>query len=126
MSSEFEHELREARGTLPEPEADVTGDARSRALRAVRKRHPRARFTALAGTALALAVALGLGVGSFVVPSTTASQGPPGLGFLPEDDWYVLQAGSFAPTSSGSKSSVRKSASTPTTSTTPRSGWNTT
>lgn len=96
MSSEFEHELREARGTLPEPGADVTGDARSRALRAVRKRHPRARFTALAGTALALAVALGLGVGSFVVPSTTASQGPPGLGFLPEDDWYVLQAGSFA------------------------------
>jgi hypothetical protein len=96
MSSDFEHELREARGTLPEPESDVTEDARSRALRAVRRRHPRARVTALVGTALALALALGIGVGSFVVPSTTASQGPPGLGFLPLEDWYVLQAGTHA------------------------------
>jgi hypothetical protein len=98
MSSDhdFEHELRHARGTLPDPEGDVTEDARSRALRAVRRRHPRARVTALAGVALGLALALGIGVGSFVVPSTTASQGPPGLGFLPQDDWYVLQAGTHA------------------------------
>jgi hypothetical protein len=96
MSSEFDHELRDARGTLPDPGADATTEARARALRAVRRRRPRARVTALAGTALALALAFGVVVGSLVVPNTTASQGPPGLGFLPEDGWYVLQAGSFA------------------------------
>jgi hypothetical protein len=95
MSSEFERLLREARGSLPEPEADVTDAARRRAVSALKRRRPRARIAGLVVSALVIA-ALGVGAGTLIAPSGTASQGPAGLGFLPEEGWYVIQAGTDA------------------------------
>jgi hypothetical protein len=92
---DLERRLREARGTLPEPDASSTERARAEAVRAVRRRRPRRRALALVGT-IAATLVLGIGVGSLVAPSTTASDGPAGLGFLPVDGWYVLQAGTDA------------------------------
>lgn len=100
MSSDFERRLREARATLPEPDAAVTQRARERAWAAVRRRRPRVRVAALVGAALVLAIGLGVGIGALVTPSGTAARGPVGLGFLAEPGWFVLQSGARASTSS--------------------------
>jgi hypothetical protein len=96
VSSELERQLREARESLPDPGHDVTERARARALGALRRRRPRVRVAALMGVAFVVVLVAGVGLGSLVAPSGTASQGPPGLGFLPEDGWYVMQAGTDA------------------------------
>lgn len=96
MSSDFERELRDARETLPVPGDAVTLRARRRAVAALRPRKPRIRVAALVAVAFVSALVVGVGLGSFVAPSTTASDAPAGLGFLPEDGWYVLQAGTDA------------------------------
>jgi hypothetical protein len=96
VSSELERILREAREGLPGPGDDSTRRARFAALGAIRPPRRRVRLAALVGVALAVAVGLGIALGSLVAPSGTASQGPSGLGFLPEEGWYVLQAGADA------------------------------
>lgn len=93
MSSELERRLREARESLPDPAHDVTERARAGAVGALRRRGPRVRVAALTGVAFVAVLLAGIALGSLVAPSGTASQGPPGFGFLPEDGWYVMQAG---------------------------------
>ena len=95
---DFERRVREARATLPEPDAEATRRARERAWAAARRRRSRVRVAALIGTALALAIGLGIGIGALVTPGVTAAR-PTGLGFLPEPGWYVLQSGAPASTS---------------------------
>jgi len=99
VSSDLERRIREARAALPEPDAEATRRAHTRALRTVRRRRPRVRLAVLAGVALALALVLGAGLGTLIAPSGTAAGGPIGLGFLPEPGWYVLQSGARATSS---------------------------
>lgn len=94
--SELERFLREARAGLPEPDADVTEQARREALLALRPRRTRARAVVLIGAALLLAAGLGVGVGTLIAPTGTAARGPVGLGFLPEPGWYALQSSARA------------------------------
>jgi len=92
MSSELERLLRDARKTLPEPDAASTDRARERALVAVRRRRPRLRLAVLAGAALVVALGLGVGLGSLIAQSGSAARGPTGFGFLPEPGWFALQS----------------------------------
>jgi hypothetical protein len=91
VSPDFERRLREARGTLPEPEPGATERARAGALRSLRRRRPRARLAALVGVAVGVALAVGAALGTLIAPDVTASRGPVGLGFVPQPGWYVLQ-----------------------------------
>jgi hypothetical protein len=99
MSSdpELERLLREARETLPGPDAASSERARGLALRAIRRRPRRLRVAALLGVTLAVAVGLGVGLGAFVAPRGEASKGPVGLGFLPQPGWFSLQAPTRSP-----------------------------
>ena len=92
MSSELDRLLRDARKTLPEPDAASTQRARQRALGAIRRRRPRLRLAVLAGAALVVALGLGVGLGSLIAQSGSAARGPTGFGFLPEPGWFALQS----------------------------------
>jgi hypothetical protein len=95
MSSdpELERLLRDARETLPDPDASAGQRARALALEVIGRRRPRRlRAAALVGVALGVAVLLGVGIGALVAPSGEAAKGPVGLGFLPQPGWYALQA----------------------------------
>lgn len=99
MSANYERRLRDARELLPGPHQVVTASARTRALHSFRRRRATGRAVMLAAAALVIALGLGASAGTVVAPSGIASGGPRGLGFLPQPDWYVLQAGAAASTS---------------------------
>jgi hypothetical protein len=94
---DFERAIRAARDTLPVPDAPATSRARSAALRKLGRRRIGIRAAAAVTGALAIAVGLGIGLGALLTPSSTAAQGPIGLGFLPADGWTVVQSGSASP-----------------------------
>jgi hypothetical protein len=95
---DLERLLREGWKNVPEPDSAVTRRARERAISAARPRpRRRTRTAALVGTTLAVAIGLGIGFGSLVAPSGTASEGPVGLGFVPQPGWFALQAPSRSP-----------------------------
>jgi hypothetical protein len=100
MSSELERLLKKAAGRLPGPDADATRRARERAVGEVRRRRSwlsrRPRATLALATALAVTAGLGVGLGLLIAPSGSAAGGPPGLGFVPDSGWRVLQAGADA------------------------------
>jgi hypothetical protein len=95
MSSEddLERLLRDARETLPEPDAASSRRARERALAAIRRRRPRrVRAAVLIAAVLVVAVGLGVGIGALVTPPGEAAKGPVGLGFVPEPGWFAVQS----------------------------------
>jgi hypothetical protein len=94
--SDFERLLREARASLPGPDAATTIEARERALAAIRPRRRGLRLALVVGGALVVALGLGVGLGALLTPSGSAAQGPVGLGFLPENGWNVVQSGAPA------------------------------
>lgn len=78
MSPELERRLREARETLPQPDAAATEQARRRALGSVRRRRPR-RVRTVAAIATAIAATLlvvSFAGASFLRQPFTASQSP--------------------------------------------------
>ena len=98
VSSELERLLREAREQLARArDGDVT-DARAPASRAPPSGagRPRARAVAASSCRPSSSLRSASALGTLIAPSGTASQGPAGLGFLPEDGWYVMQAGTDA------------------------------
>jgi hypothetical protein len=95
MSSdpELERLLRDARDTLPEPDAASARRALDAAVAARPGPRPRRlQVAAFVGVAVAVAVVLGVGIGALVAPTGEAAKGPVGLGFLPQPGWYALQA----------------------------------
>lgn len=94
MSSEFEDRLRRAREILPSPDAESTRRARELALRSLRR--PRRKLPSALSfvSALLLTTALGFGLGVALAPSVSAApKGLDGVGFLPANEWFVLQSG---------------------------------
>lgn len=96
MSPDLEQLLRDARKTLPEPEAGVTARARARIVgsaRGVRRRAARG-LAVIALTTVATAV--GFGFGLRVGPEQVQAAQPSGVfgaGFLPADGWSTFQRG---------------------------------
>ena len=91
MSPDLEGRLERAGDALPQPDADATRRARTRALEAVTPRRRRPPYVAAA--ALVVGCALGVALGTVLVSSGGAARPTLGFGFLPEAGWSVVQAG---------------------------------
>ena len=96
MSPDLERRLRDARDTLLGPDASTTRSARERAIGALQSPRRRIPSRFAVGLALMAALVLGVGLGATVAPSGSAAEGPTGVGFVPQDGWFVTQNGADA------------------------------